>query len=152
MVRRRLIVIRTTNSRVAFMFTGSFMGLAYLVASSDALVIFNYLVSAVTIFGSLTWISILSSHVGFMRGMKAQGIPRDTLPFKAPFQPYLTYFALVFTVILSIFKGFDSFMPWDYKNFITAYIGIPVYIIGYTGYKRESFATCCSPALVGYPR
>lgn len=59
------------------------MGLAYLVASSDALVIFNYLVSTVTIFGSLTWISILSSHIGFMRGMKAQGLSRDELPFKA---------------------------------------------------------------------
>ena len=64
------------------------MGLAYLVASSDALVIFNYFVSAVTIFGALTWISILSSHIAFMRGMKAQGIPRETLPFKAVSCPY----------------------------------------------------------------
>jgi amino acid transporter len=68
---------------VSFMFTGMFMGLAFLVASSDALTIFNYFVSTVTIFGSLTWISILSSHVAFMRGMKAQGISRDTLPYKA---------------------------------------------------------------------
>lgn len=120
---------------VAFAFTGCFMGLAFLVASSDALVIFNYFVSSVTIFGSLTWISILSSHVAFMRGMKAQGISRDTLPYKAPFEPYLTYFALFFTVLLSIFKGFDAFMPFDYKNFITSYIGIPVYVLGYFGYK-----------------
>jgi amino acid transporter len=92
---------------VAFVFTAMFMGLAYLVASSDALVIFNYFVSSVTIFGSLTWvsfrcegcgqgprctltpcpnvnqISILSSHIGFMRGLKTQGISRDTLPYKA---------------------------------------------------------------------
>ena len=92
-----------------------------------------------------------------MRGMKAQGISRDTLPFKAvslrpsaaslacsrplthpqPFQPYLTYFSLVFTCLVSFFKGFDAFMPFDYKNFITSYIGIPVYIFGYIGYKRE---------------
>jgi amino acid transporter len=122
----------------AFAFTALFMGLAFLVASGDALTIFNYFVSSVTIFGSLTWISILASHVGFMRGMKAQGISRDSLPFKAPFQPYLTYFSLFFTVILSIFKGFDAFvLEFDYKNFITSYIGIPVYVFGYLGYKRE---------------
>lgn len=68
---------------VAFGFTGCFMGLAYLVASNDALKIFNYFTSSVTVFGSLTWISILSSHVAFMRGMKSQGISRDTLPYKA---------------------------------------------------------------------
>jgi amino acid permease len=59
------------------------MGLAYLVASGDALAIFDYFTSSVTVFGSLTWISILASHVGFMRGMKAQGLSRDTLPYKA---------------------------------------------------------------------
>jgi hypothetical protein len=57
------------------------MGLAYLVASNDALKIFDYFTSSVTVFGSLTWISILGSHVGFMRGMKAQGLSRDTLPY-----------------------------------------------------------------------
>ncbi|ODN86860.1 amino acid transporter [Cryptococcus wingfieldii CBS 7118] len=127
------------NSRgvpwVAFIFTGCFMGLAYLVASDDALKIFNYLVNTVTIFGGLTWVSILASHVAFMRGMKAQGIPRDTLPYKSPLQPYLTYCALFMTCLVCFFKGFDAFMPWDYKTFITNYIGIPVYVIGYCGYK-----------------
>lgn len=122
---------------VAFAFTGCFMGLAYLAASNDALKVFGYFTSSVTIFGGLTWISILSSHIGFMRGMKAQGISRDTLPYKAPFQPYAAYFALFFTCLLCFFKGFDSFMNpvFDYTSFITHYIGIPVYIFGYLGFK-----------------
>jgi hypothetical protein len=37
---------------VAFIFTGMFMGLAFLVASDDALTVFNYFTSAVTIFVS----------------------------------------------------------------------------------------------------
>lgn len=122
---------------VAFAFTGCFMGLAYLSASADALKVFGYFTSAVTIFGGLTWISILASHIGFMRGMKAQGISRDTLPWKAPFQPYASYAGLVFTVLLCFFKGFDSFMvtPFEYTSFITHYIGIPVYVFGYFGFK-----------------
>ena len=80
---------------VAFAFSGCFMGLAYVVASQDALKTFDYFTASVTIFGSLTWISILGSHVGFMKGMKAQGISRDTLPYKA-----VSRFHLVFSVEL----------------------------------------------------
>jgi len=29
-------------------------------------------------------------------------------------------------------------MPFAYKSFITSYIGIPVYVIGYCGYNRQS--------------
>lgn len=126
---------------VAFIFTGAFMLLAFLVADSTAYDIFVYFTKAVTICGSLTWISILSSHIAMMRGMKAQGISRDTLPWKAPFQPYLAYFALVFTVLLSIFKGFDSFMPLkafrdkQWKDFICHYVAVPIYVFGYLIYK-----------------
>jgi amino acid permease len=28
-------------------------------------------------------------------------------------------------------------MPFAYKTFITHYIGIPIYVFGYLGYKRE---------------
>lgn len=91
-----------------------------------------------------------------MRGMKVQGIPRETLPYIAvscpgvdkfraddqPFQPYLTYVSLFFVSALTFFKGFDAFMPFDYKLFITSYIGIPVYVFGYTGYKRELGRFC----------
>jgi amino acid transporter len=129
---------------VAFLFTACFMGLAFLVADQNAYSVFIYFTQSVTICGSLSWISILSSHIAMMKGMRAQGISRDTLPYKAPFQPYLSYFALCFTVILTIFKGFDAFIhspnaaktkKWDYKSFITHYIAVPVYVFGYLGYK-----------------
>ncbi|WWC88924.1 uncharacterized protein L201_003839 [Kwoniella dendrophila CBS 6074] len=131
---------------VAFAFTGCFMGLAYLVASADALKIFNYFVNTVTILGGLTWVSILASHIAFMRGMKAQGISRDTLPYKAPFEPYLSYFGLFMITLVCIFKGFDAFMPFDYKTFITNYIGIPVYVIAYFGYKIVYRTKAIKPA------
>lgn len=53
-------VFTKCNSRgvpwAAFMFTSMFMGLAYLVANSDALSVFNYFVNSVTTFGGLTWV------------------------------------------------------------------------------------------------
>ena len=54
-----------------------------------------------------------------MKALKAQGMSRDDLPYKAPFQPWGSYFALIATAIITFFKGFDTFLPWKVDNFIT---------------------------------
>lgn len=41
----------------------------------------------------------------FMKALKAQGMSRDDLPYKAPFQPWGSWFALVATGIITLFKG-----------------------------------------------
>lgn len=132
-------IFRRCNKRgapwVAFVFTGSFLSLSYLVASTNSLTVFNYLASTVTLFAALAWISIFGSHIAFMRGMKAQGISRSSLVYSSPLQPYLTYYGLFMTLVISIFKGFDAFMPFGLVSFVTNYIAIPVYIFGYLGYK-----------------
>ena len=40
-----------------------------------------------------------------MSALKRQGFSRDDLPYKAPFQPWGNYFALVSTAIITFFKG-----------------------------------------------
>lgn len=122
---------------VAFGVTGMFMGLAYICASDDALKVWSYFTAAVTICGALSWISILSSHIAMMRGLRAQGISRDTLPYKSPFQPYAAWFALFITVLIAIFKGFDAFIGpvFKWRDFICHYIAIPVYVFGFIFYK-----------------
>jgi len=63
-----------------------------------------------------------------MKALKAQGIPRSSLPYQAPFQPYGSWIALIVTAIITFFKGFDTFIPWNHKNFITSYIGAPIFV------------------------
>lgn len=96
-----------------------------------------------------------------MKALKAQGISRDSLPWKAPFQPYFAYTSLVFVGIVTFFKGFDSFTPkFKHDTFsehlfprkklthktdhlpmspvpppVTSYLGIPIYICLYFGHK-----------------
>lgn len=55
----------------------------------------------------------------FMKALKARGMSRDDLPYKAPFQPWGSWFALISTGIITIFKGFDTFLPFNTANFIT---------------------------------
>ena len=70
-----------------------------------------------------------------MKALKYNGISRDTLPYKAPFQPYGSWFAIVATAIVTIFKGFDTFLPFTKDTFVTSYIGIPTFILFWSAYK-----------------
>ena len=70
-----------------------------------------------------------------MQALKVQGRSRDDLPYKAPFQPWGSWFALIWTGIILFFKGFDSFMPWEVDAFITSYIALPIFVIMFLGYK-----------------
>ncbi|ODQ82151.1 hypothetical protein BABINDRAFT_6756 [Babjeviella inositovora NRRL Y-12698] len=120
----------------SFMFCAAFMCIAFMNVSSASMTVFSYFVNVVGIFGLLVWISMLYTHICFMRALKAQGISRDSLVWKAPFAPFFTYFALFFCILVALIKNFDVFVgKFDYKNFITGYIGIPVYLICIVGYK-----------------
>ncbi|KAJ5325769.1 hypothetical protein N7541_011393 [Penicillium brevicompactum] len=116
--------------------------LAYMNVSGDSRVVFKYFVNLVTIFGLLTWISILVTHIYFVRARKAQGVPESELAYKAPFGIFGSYFALGFCILIALTKNYDVFIhkpatygDFDYKNFITAYLGIPLYLIMIAGYK-----------------
>ncbi|TFK42627.1 dicarbixylic amino acid permease [Crucibulum laeve] len=113
----------------------AFCGLVFLNVSSSSAKVFGWFVNLVSTFGALTWMSISYSHICFMKALKAQGRSRDDLPYKAPFQPWGSWFALVTTVIITLFKGFDAFIPWRADNFVTNYVAVPIYFILWASYK-----------------
>ncbi|GAB7356962.1 hypothetical protein MBLNU459_g7802t2 [Dothideomycetes sp. NU459] len=137
------ILARTDKRGVPYMALGlsaAFCCLAFMSVSQGSKVVFGYFVNLVTIFGLLTWISILVSHVYFVRARKAQGVTDDQLAYRAPFGVWGTYFALFWCIIIALTKNFSVFTPgtygsFDYKNFITGYLGIPLYLIMIFGYK-----------------
>jgi yeast amino acid transporter len=70
-----------------------------------------------------------------MKALKFNGISRDTLPYKAPFQPYGSWFAIISTAIITIFKGFDTFLPFTKDTFVTSYIALPTFVLFWSVYK-----------------
>lgn len=81
-----------------------------------------------TISTLFTWVSICIAYIRFYHACLAQGVDRNTLPMKSPFQPYLAYVSGIFFGLIIFFNGFDSIAgEWDYQAFITDYIGIPIY-------------------------
>ncbi|KAL2209654.1 dicarboxylic amino acid permease [Sarocladium strictum] len=119
--------------------------LAFLNVSDDSREVFIHFVNLTTIFGILTWISLLVTHIYFIKARKAQGIPEDTLPYKAPLGLWGTYIALFFCCLIALTKNFDVFIKTEgiafhYESFITGYLGIPLYIIllfGHMAYTKS---------------
>jgi amino acid transporter len=119
-------------------FSALFSLLAMMNVSDDSKVVFGYFVNLVTIFGLLTWISILVTHIYFVKARRAQGITNDQMPYIAPFGLIGSYIALFFCILIAFTKNFAVFAhdrsptgygDFDYKNFITGYLGIPLYLM-----------------------
>lgn len=110
--------------------------IAFLNVADDSRTVFLYFVNLVTIFGLLTWISILVAHIWFIRARKAQGIPDSALAFKAPLGIWGSYGALAFCILIALTKNFSAFVGgFKRVEFITGYLGIPLYLIMLFGYK-----------------
>jgi amino acid transporter len=116
--------------------------LAYMNVAEDSKTVFKYFVNLTTIFGILTWISILVTHISFVRARRAQGVTNDQMVYTSPFGLGGSIGALIGCCLIAIFKNFDVFTPsystygkWDKKNFVTGYIGIPLYLMLIFGYK-----------------
>ncbi|KAF0324441.1 dicarboxylic amino acid permease [Colletotrichum asianum] len=116
--------------------TSVFAALAYMNAAKSSSQVFGYLVSLVTVFGTLNWVSVLVSYIQFTRGMQAQGIPRSIMPYRGPLQPDGSYAALLITVLVVFFNGYNAFIPkFTVSTFMTSYIGIAIYVVNIISYK-----------------
>lgn len=116
--------------------------LAFLGVNTDSYTVFGYFVNLVTMFGLLTWISILIAHIHFVNARKAQGIPNSALAYVAPLGKWGSIGALIFSILIAFFKGFALFCwhklgqkEFDTRTFVTTYLGIPLYFIMFFGYK-----------------
>lgn len=92
---------------------------AFMNAAEDSKVVFGYFVNLVTIFGLCSWISLLVSHIFFVRARKAQGITDEQMPYVAPFGIIGSYIGLFFCVLIALTKNFNVFTRGSYGNFVS---------------------------------
>ncbi|OAQ63092.2 dicarboxylic amino acid permease [Pochonia chlamydosporia 170] len=131
-------IFRRTDRRgvpyPALMLCTAFCCLAFMTVADDSKRVFGYFVNLTTIFGLMTWISILVTHIFFLRARKAQNIPDSAMPYVAPQGMVGTVIALSFCILIALTKNFGVFVhqggdTFVYKDFITGYLGIPLYLI-----------------------
>lgn len=109
--------------------------ITFLVASDSAITVFFWFVSLTTIAFILTYTSFMVTFIGWYNACKAQGLNRDTLPYKSPFAPYTAYFAISIGCIVMLFIGFDVFVPWSTEGFVTSYFGLGYAVVVFVFWK-----------------
>ena len=80
----------------------------------------------------------------FYAALKAQGVDRRTLSYRAPFQPYLTYYSFTFICVILFFAGWQCFYQYgqtafDSANFVTTYFPLwfaPCIYIAHATYTK----------------
>lgn len=70
-----------------------------------------------------------------MRALKARGQSRDTLPYKAFWQPWFSWYGITFNIIIILTQGFEAFAPWSTKTFFVDYISLILFVVLYVGHK-----------------
>ncbi|KAH7374125.1 amino acid permease [Cadophora sp. MPI-SDFR-AT-0126] len=111
--------------------------LVYLTVSNNASIVFGWFVNITTVAGLIGWIVIQVTYLKFFYALKKQGISRDELPYKSPFQPYTAWITLLMVFLVVIFSGFDVFFPGNFSasSFLTCYLNIGIFAVLYIGFK-----------------
>ena len=141
----------TTNGGVPYVavaFTAVFGLLGFMTESASGSEVFNWLMNITGVAGFISWTCIGISHMGFMRAMQAQNISRDTLPYKAMWQPWLTQYGIGFNILIILTQGFTSFMPWSTSDFFVAYISVILFAVLYIVHKLVTKSKFVNPSEV----
>lgn len=97
---------------------------------------YTYLINLSGVATFIVWAVISFTHIQFRRGLKAQGVSPDELPFRAIWYPYGAYFGLIANIFLIFFQGYTSLLrPFDIVSFVISYVLIPVFLLLFFGYK-----------------
>lgn len=114
----------------------------FLVSSNSALTVFLWFVdpSTTALIASFTFMVL--TYNGVYRARKAQGLPKETLTYYAPFAPWSAILALTIGCLALLFVGVDIFEPFDLRGFITSYFPLVfasfMFVVGKIKYWKEN--------------
>ncbi|KAI9226851.1 MAG: lysine-specific permease [Piptocephalis tieghemiana] len=111
--------------------------LAFLSSLLGTGTVYNWLLSLAGISGFIAWLGISISHYRFRRAFLYQGHDLSELPYRAMLYPFGPIFATLAAILVILGQGYSSFTktPVDVNQVVSAYIGIPLFLILWFGYK-----------------
>ncbi|KAH8673231.1 amino acid transporter-like protein [Ilyonectria robusta] len=120
-----------------FMVTTLFSLLSFLSVSEGTSQVITWLVNLTTASQLINYIVACTTYIFFHRAMKAQGIDRDTLPYKGWFQPYSAWIATVLLGLILCVYSYAMYLPgqWDIGSFFSYYTMCFVGLLTFTGWK-----------------
>lgn len=101
-------------------------------------VVYMWLLNASGLSGFIAWVGIAISHYRFRKAYLKQGKDLKDLPYKAPFYPFGPLFALILCLIVIGGQNYSAFIgEIDWYGIAVSYIGIPLFLIFWLGYKMK---------------
>ncbi|KAH7175317.1 putative arginine permease [Dactylonectria macrodidyma] len=139
------LFLKVTKSGVpiyCFMVTMIFPLLSFLQLGSGTSTVLTWLINLATGATLIYFITALITYIRFHRACQVQGFSRDKLPYKGWFQPYSAWFALISELVIIVFYGYRSLVPFNVSGFVTAYfmpLFVPCLFIGWKLIKKTKF-------------
>jgi lysine-specific permease len=99
--------------------------------------VYSWLLNAAGLSGYLSWLSISVAHFRFRKAYIAQGRDIHALPYIAKLFPIGPILAAILCLIAMLGTNYGAFTGGkiDWYGILVSYIGLPLFIIGYFGYK-----------------
>jgi amino acid transporter len=120
---------------IAVAATSAFGLLGFMNLSNNGGEVFGWFLNITAVAGFITWACINFCHIRFMKALRLRGTSRDSLPYKAPLQPWAAYYGLFFNILIIFTQGFTAFIPWDTQSFFIAYISLILFVVLWVGHK-----------------
>ncbi|KAJ0310354.1 hypothetical protein COL516b_002154 [Colletotrichum fioriniae] len=107
--------------------------LAYMNVNSNAADVFNWLLNLVNTGGFISWVCCGIIYIRFRKACDVQNLPKSALVARSFLQPVGSYISLIMFGLLCLLNGFTVFFPsrWSVADFLSAYIGLPLFVIIY---------------------
>ena len=124
--------------------------LSFLQVSNSAAVVLQWFVNLVTASQLINFSVMSFTFIRFKKACEAQGLSRDSLPYKGWLQPYAAWYALAGCFIMTFVGGYTVFLPgnWDVPTFFFSYAMVGVFPILFLSWKFAKKTKFLKPAEV----
>ncbi|CAO1605110.1 proteinral amino acid permease agp2, variant 2 [Xanthoria calcicola] len=111
--------------------------ISFLQVSSGTAQVLRWFVSVITASQLINFSVIAFTYTRFKKACAAQGLSRDSLPYKGMLQPYLAWYALAGCIVMTLLNGFPVFIKgnWKITSFFFSYTMVGVFPLLYFGWK-----------------
>ncbi|GGP23341.1 amino acid permease [Silvimonas iriomotensis] len=103
--------------------------------------------------GFIAWLGIAISHYRFRKGYQAQGRDLQALPYRSGFFPWGPIFAFALCLIITLGQNYQAFLKdqIDWIGVAATYIGLPVFLVIWLGYRFARKSKFVSYAEMKFP-
>lgn len=138
-------VDRMGRPLVAIIITNIFGLFAFIAASDKQQEAFNWLLSLSGLSSIFTWMSINFAHIRFRAAMRAQDRSLEELAFKSSLGSYGSWYGFGMNFLVLVAQLWLSIFPLgalpNATSFFQGYLGVPVVILTWIGYKIYTRST-----------